>query len=160
NAPVTLPGLWALTFGNNGNAGSAGTLFFTAGINDEQNGLFGSLTVSVSAQAQVADAALLPGNVTSTTNTEFTGVGGDNTSTTAGSANAGLTAFEAAIGGANNGGLPPPQSTGFRTITWDGVKLDGTDFGGNTTVISPNHVVGIPINRFQERGVQFEQIYA
>src|SRR5262249_43459398 len=27
-------------------------------------------------------------------------------------------------------------------------------------VIDPNHVVGIPLNRFQERGVKFEQVYA
>ena len=29
-----------------------------------------------------------------------------------------------------------------------------------TIVISPNHVVGIPLNRFQERGVFFDEIYA
>jgi hypothetical protein len=87
-------------------------------------------------------------------------VGGNNTSVTNGSANAALSAFEAAIGGANNGANPPPKTGGFRTINWDGVKLDGTDFGGITTVISNNNVVGIPINRFQERGVLFEEIYA
>jgi uncharacterized protein (TIGR03118 family) len=36
-------GLWALTFGNGGTAGTQHTLFFAAGINDETNGLFGSL---------------------------------------------------------------------------------------------------------------------
>jgi uncharacterized protein (TIGR03118 family) len=35
--------LWSLQFGNNGGAGSASTLFFTAGILNEQHGLFGSL---------------------------------------------------------------------------------------------------------------------
>jgi uncharacterized protein (TIGR03118 family) len=39
-------GLWALQFGNGAAAGSKNTLFFTAGINDEQNGLFGSLTAT------------------------------------------------------------------------------------------------------------------
>src|SRR5207237_8253693 len=78
----------------------------------------------------------------------------------AGSANAALTAFQAEIGGANNGNNPPAQTTGFRTINWDGVALNGTDFGGSTTVIDLNHTVGIPLNRFQERGVQFAEVYA
>jgi uncharacterized protein (TIGR03118 family) len=44
--PITIDGLWGLSFGNNGNAGSANALFFTAGINGEANGLFGSLTAA------------------------------------------------------------------------------------------------------------------
>jgi uncharacterized protein (TIGR03118 family) len=36
-------GLWGLAFGNGGTAGSAHTLFFAAGINDEADGLFGAL---------------------------------------------------------------------------------------------------------------------
>lgn len=44
NSLVTIDGLWSLTFGNDGNAGPANTLFFTAGINNEQDGLFGTLT--------------------------------------------------------------------------------------------------------------------
>src|SRR5207248_3725023 len=59
-----------------------------------------------------------------------------------------------------NGANPPPQSSGFRAINWDGVKLDGTDFGGSTTVISQGKTVGIPTNRFQERGVKFGEVYA
>jgi uncharacterized protein (TIGR03118 family) len=41
---VTIGGLWSLTFGNNGSAGSSDTLFFTAGGTDELHGLFGTLT--------------------------------------------------------------------------------------------------------------------
>jgi uncharacterized protein (TIGR03118 family) len=41
---VTIDGLWSLTFGNDAGAGPANTLFFTAGINNEQDGLFGTLT--------------------------------------------------------------------------------------------------------------------
>ncbi len=41
---VFIDGLWSLTFGNNGGAGPSTTLFFTAGINNEQDGLFGTLT--------------------------------------------------------------------------------------------------------------------
>jgi uncharacterized protein (TIGR03118 family) len=41
--PFQEDGLWALRFGNGGSAGATNTLFFTAGINDEQDGLFGSL---------------------------------------------------------------------------------------------------------------------
>jgi uncharacterized protein (TIGR03118 family) len=41
---VTIDGLWSLTFGNGGAAGPATTLYFSAGINGEQDGLFGRLT--------------------------------------------------------------------------------------------------------------------
>ena len=44
NSLMFLDGLWSLTFGNDGGAGPANTLFFTAGINNEQDGLFGTLT--------------------------------------------------------------------------------------------------------------------
>jgi uncharacterized protein (TIGR03118 family) len=46
---LTIDGLWSLTFGNDsdpakGGAGPANTLFFTAGINGERDGLFGTIT--------------------------------------------------------------------------------------------------------------------
>ena len=41
---ITIDGLWALEFGNNGNAGHTNELFFTAGPNDESHGLFGKIT--------------------------------------------------------------------------------------------------------------------
>lgn len=41
--PLLIDGLWALRFGNDGKAGPATTLFFTAGPDHEQNGLFGTL---------------------------------------------------------------------------------------------------------------------
>src|SRR2546425_2579366 len=42
--PLTIDGLWALTFGKDGqNNGPTNVLFFTAGINDEKDGLFVSL---------------------------------------------------------------------------------------------------------------------
>jgi hypothetical protein len=90
--------------------------------------------------------------------TFFHGVGGTNTAGLA------LTAeqnFEAAIGGVKNT-APAPQAGGFRTIVWDAVKLDGTDFGGgaNTVVIDQNNTVGIPLNRFQTQGTFFEEVYA
>jgi uncharacterized protein (TIGR03118 family) len=44
NSILSINGLWSLTFGNGANAGPATTLFFTAGINDEADGLFGTLT--------------------------------------------------------------------------------------------------------------------
>lgn len=102
--------------------------------------------------------SLSPGsNVVVSTPTSFSGVGGTNTS---GGAVTALKSFQTAIGGADNGGTASPQSSGFRTINWDGVKLDGTDFGGDTTVIDSGKTVGIPLNRFQERGIFFEQVYA
>jgi uncharacterized protein (TIGR03118 family) len=41
--PVAIDGLWALEFGNDGAAGPSARLFFTAGPNDELDGLFGSI---------------------------------------------------------------------------------------------------------------------
>jgi uncharacterized protein (TIGR03118 family) len=40
---VTIDGLWGLGFGNGGASGPGNTLFFTAGPDNETNGLFGSL---------------------------------------------------------------------------------------------------------------------
>lgn len=67
--------------------------------------------------------------------------------------------FRTAIGGGPNT-APSPQIGGRREINWDGVLLDGTDFGGNTVVIDRNHTVGIPVNRFQARGAIFAEVYA
>jgi uncharacterized protein (TIGR03118 family) len=41
--PVEVSGLWAITFGNGHSGGDAHTLYFTAGINFESDGLFGSI---------------------------------------------------------------------------------------------------------------------
>jgi uncharacterized protein (TIGR03118 family) len=49
--PVVIDGLWALSFGSDsGRSGLATELFFTAGPNDEKDGLFGKLTASASEQ--------------------------------------------------------------------------------------------------------------
>lgn len=41
---IKIHGLWAIAFGNDGNAGPATTLYFSAGPGNEQHGLFGSIT--------------------------------------------------------------------------------------------------------------------
>jgi hypothetical protein len=42
---MTIDGLWSLTFANDGTAGLANTpCYFTAGINNEFDGLFGTIT--------------------------------------------------------------------------------------------------------------------
>jgi uncharacterized protein (TIGR03118 family) len=51
---LLIDGLWALRFGNNGSAGSATTLFFTAGPGNEVNGLLGTLT-PITAEKNEAD---------------------------------------------------------------------------------------------------------
>ena len=43
NRPITIDGLWGLIVGNGGNGGDADKVYFTAGPNDEADGLFGSL---------------------------------------------------------------------------------------------------------------------
>ena len=44
--PLTIDGLWGLAFGNAGSDGLPTELFFTAGPNDENDGLFGKLTAA------------------------------------------------------------------------------------------------------------------
>jgi hypothetical protein len=109
--------------------------------------------------AQVLDAALSPGDPVSPVSAGVFEGGNTGNATTAGQA---LAHFETAIGGVKNT-APAPQNGGFRTITWDGVKVDGTDAvaGPNsTTVITPGHTVGIPLDRFQGQGVFFGAVYA
>jgi uncharacterized protein (TIGR03118 family) len=43
NAPIQVDGLWGLRFGNGGRGGDVNSLFFSAGINDESDGLFGKI---------------------------------------------------------------------------------------------------------------------
>jgi uncharacterized protein (TIGR03118 family) len=43
--PLSIDGLWALAFGNGASAGPKNHLFFTAGLNGENDGLFGELDV-------------------------------------------------------------------------------------------------------------------
>ena len=40
---ISIEGLWGLSFGNDGNAGVADALYFTAGVNGEADGLLGSI---------------------------------------------------------------------------------------------------------------------
>src|SRR5262249_42315130 len=47
-APISIEGVWALQFGLGVAGASSSALFFTAGIADEQHGLFGTLTVNPS----------------------------------------------------------------------------------------------------------------
>jgi uncharacterized protein (TIGR03118 family) len=44
--PISIDGLWGLSFGNGANSGPTSTLYFTAGPNDEANGLFGQLVAA------------------------------------------------------------------------------------------------------------------
>jgi uncharacterized protein (TIGR03118 family) len=41
--PISINGLWGIDFGNGVNAGERDELFFTSGLNDEVNGLFGKI---------------------------------------------------------------------------------------------------------------------
>ncbi|HET6208260.1 MAG TPA: TIGR03118 family protein [Terracidiphilus sp.] len=42
--PITIDGLWAIAFGGGTTSGPSNTLFFSAGINHEADGLFGTIT--------------------------------------------------------------------------------------------------------------------
>ncbi len=50
-SPLAFERLWALAFGNGGNGGDRNTLYFVAGINNEMNGLFGSIRFGTSSPA-------------------------------------------------------------------------------------------------------------
>ena len=56
NAPG---GLWALTFGNGASGGDPDTLYFSDGINGEQDGLFAALTVSPAPPSAVPEPSSL-----------------------------------------------------------------------------------------------------
>jgi hypothetical protein len=66
-------------------------------------------------------------------------------------------AMKLAIGGQANAGGPKPD--GFRTINWDGVRLDGTDINPNTKVIVPGTTVNIPVDRFLGQGTLYAEEY-
>ena len=44
--PIWIDGLWALAFGNGGKGGAKNVLYFTAGIQNQKHGLFGSIAVA------------------------------------------------------------------------------------------------------------------
>lgn len=54
NGPLVNEGLWALGFRAPGSGFDPNSLFFVAGINDEANGLFGSITVAAPEPASIA----------------------------------------------------------------------------------------------------------
>lgn len=62
--PIQIDGLWALKVGNGGAGGFTNTVYFTAGLDHEMHGLFGSLTTAApgspegDAEAQVVQANL------------------------------------------------------------------------------------------------------
>lgn len=62
-----------------------------------------------------------------------------------------LDAFKAAIKTAS--------SKDSSRISWDGVKLDGTDANPNTKIIAANKTVEIPVDRFKNVGVIFADPY-
>lgn len=66
---------------------------------------------------------------------------------TAGGATTAFDGFRAAIGGGSR-------------ITWDGVRLDGTDVNPATRVIVPGSTVAIPVDRFRAAGALFADPYA
>lgn len=54
---IAISGLWAIIFGNGGNGGDTNTLYFTAGPDGEQHGIFGSLAEAPPVPANVINSA-------------------------------------------------------------------------------------------------------
>jgi len=62
--PIQIDGLWALKVGNGGAGGDSGTVYFTAGLDDEKHGLFGSLTpVAPGSPEGLAEAQMLQAKI-------------------------------------------------------------------------------------------------
>src|SRR5260370_12341244 len=64
---INIPGIWALQFGLGVAGAASSSLFFTAGINDEQHGLFGALTVNPSSLPPAEGPAMVDPNLHLTT---------------------------------------------------------------------------------------------
>lgn len=58
-SPFSIDGLWGVAFGNGGNGGDVHTLYFTAGLNGESDGLFGSLAPIQPTFLSATDGGLL-----------------------------------------------------------------------------------------------------
>jgi uncharacterized protein (TIGR03118 family) len=54
--PISIPNLWALTFGNGHAGGDSDTLFFVAGVGDDAHGLFGAIQAPERRGADTAGA--------------------------------------------------------------------------------------------------------
>src|SRR5207253_4854805 len=65
--PIHIPGVWGLQFGLGVANASSSTLFFAAGIGDEQHGLFGTLTVNPSSLPPPQGPTMVDPNLTVTT---------------------------------------------------------------------------------------------
>ncbi len=58
NGPITNAGIWGLFFGNGGSGGSTGTLYVSASIDSQTQGLFGAIAFAAAPSASVAAAPL------------------------------------------------------------------------------------------------------
>jgi uncharacterized protein (TIGR03118 family) len=65
--PIFIPQVWALQFGLGVANGASSTLFFTAGVDNEQHGLFGTLTVNPSSLPPPEGPTMTDPNLTVTT---------------------------------------------------------------------------------------------
>jgi len=57
--PIAIEGIWGITFGNGASLGSADALYFAAGPRDEEDGIFGRLTVPGPSGALLVVAGVL-----------------------------------------------------------------------------------------------------
>jgi len=133
-----LNGLWDVTATHT--YAEEGVYTATVTVDDEASGTVRSAQETVS----VTDAAL-----TAPT-------GGSVSFSGAGAAAAGaMSAFTAAIGGADNGTYPGGAGAGYRHLDWDSVAMDGSTPGSR--VISPGHVVSIAPWTTQPYGLELSR---
>jgi uncharacterized protein (TIGR03118 family) len=141
--PILNPGLWALTFGNGANGGNPNTLYFSAGIDSEQEGLFGaiqafpSLTTPTTPLAQLAFSIFVAvdqgiGNFFQTFDASLLSLESNLTAL-----NSSLSSFLATLNG-NLDALKTSILLGLEAVQ-DGViaALNGLTTGGSTTGSQP-----------------------
>ncbi|HVC95225.1 MAG TPA: TIGR03118 family protein, partial [Pirellulales bacterium] len=110
--PIAISGLWALTFGNGGKGGDAGTLFFTAGSNGQADGLFGSLQTAFETPLAGAGA-----NFAATEGAAFSGAVATINDAAAGALPSSFTAtINWGDGGSSAGTVVADQSGGFDVV--------------------------------------------
>ncbi len=127
NGTITNPGVWGLLFGNGGSGGSPTTLYFTAGIDGQTQGLFGEIALAPAPPVSVAAAPLDAQGAT------IRGIEGNTLSVSNGTADVLVATFM-------DTGTPGAASSYSATINWG----DGSASTADTRITSqgtPNGTV-------------------
>ena len=141
--PLSIDGLWSLIFGNDGSGGNSSDLYFSAGINAQADGLFGSL--SACHGPTIHHASATP-NVLRPPNNKFVPVG---INCTVEDDCVAVPACSLGVTVADSGGGINNMATSFTVVDAHTVELQASRNGGGNgrTVPSRTRLFGLqPIN--------------